>query len=310
MAKKAPTKSVKTAKIVEQMTEQAAQKPLGQIVCWNAQSKKDSHKYKEVVQALNDSGLGSDVARELLPRFAFSRAIKKMSDDRMIDAVSETEDNMVFQFTKKFLKDQEWKFDKETLLKLDKTSGVVKCDDVDLQKLSQEHLENALTQRTTSDITKIVQRLFEKHADLFAVRDQGGAYFVPDEHREFTDRIETFLKKLGGSVRRFPIAHGANGEGRVAVRDSIAESLETAIQDHNDAIAKFTVSTRSDTMEHAAAKIVATRVRVEALAHYLDERRQELLAKLDASTVSLRERVDAIATGKANKPPKSEGENP
>ena len=39
----------------------------------------------------------------------------------------------------------------------------------------------------------MIQRLFDRHADLFRIRDQGGCYFVPAEHIGFVDKVEKFV---------------------------------------------------------------------------------------------------------------------
>jgi hypothetical protein len=53
----------------------------------------------------------------------------------------------------------------ETLLKLEKQTGSVTCDLPGLAALAQEELDRCIAVRTGSDVTRIVQRLFEKQAD-------------------------------------------------------------------------------------------------------------------------------------------------
>src|SRR5262249_32983044 len=62
-----------------------------------------------------------------------------------------------------------------------------------LATLAQEELDRCIEARTGGDVTRIVQRLFERQADLFPIRPAGGAYFTPQEHAAFVDKVQCFL---------------------------------------------------------------------------------------------------------------------
>ena len=98
------------------------------------------------------------------------------------------------------------------MLKLEKQTGSVTCDLPGLATLAQEELDRCIAVRTGSDVTRIVQRLFEKQADLFAIRPQGGAYFVPIAHAAFVERVQGFLGRVNGRLLRFP-GPGRNSRG-------------------------------------------------------------------------------------------------
>ena len=67
------------------------------------------------------------------------------------------------------------------MLILNKASGQVTCGLPGLAALAQAELDRCLEARTGADVTRVVQKLFERRADLFPIREQGGAYFgVPD----------------------------------------------------------------------------------------------------------------------------------
>ena len=88
------------------------------------------------------------------------------------------------------------------MLTLDKRTGRVTCDLPGLATLAQEHLDRAIEARTRSDVTRVIQKLFERHADLFAIRPQGGCYFVPARHGNFVDKVSFAQAKspLNGGV--------------------------------------------------------------------------------------------------------------
>lgn len=284
---------------------------LGEIITWNARSK-TPHTFSSVVAALKDCNLNHDVARELLPRHAFARACRHMVTDRMIDVLRETTDVITFQFTKKYMdegeREREWKFAKETLVSLNKTTGRIQCPIAEMEAFAQRKLNEALDTRTTSDITRIVQKLFESEADLFPIRDQGGAYFVPLTHSGFVDRVSLFLDKLGGCITRFPVPSGTQ-HGDKAVQDTVSSALELMIEDHNQAIETFTLNTRQGTIEHAAEKIKATRVKIEAYASYLSDRREQLLKSVEIANRKLVETIETISKQREELPePERNGE--
>src|SRR4051794_22456252 len=171
---------------------------LGEIITWSCA--KVSIRHIDLIEALRASGLDESVARELAPRHAFSRACKKLAQQRIIRQVSEDDKVIRFQFTAEHRDGDHFAYDLETMLTLTKASGKVTCDLPGLATLAQEELDRCLEARTGSDVTKVVQRLFERKADLFPIREQGGAYFVPREHIAFVDRVQGFLGKLNGKM--------------------------------------------------------------------------------------------------------------
>ena len=150
---------------------------LGEIITWSASGVKVSH--LTLVEALRDSGLDEGVARELAPRHAFARACRKLSEARIIRPVSEDAHAITFQFTAERREEGRYSYEMETLLTLEKARGKVRCDLPGLATLAQEELDRCIAVRTGGDVTRVVQRLFERQADLFPIREQGGAYFVP-----------------------------------------------------------------------------------------------------------------------------------
>jgi hypothetical protein len=278
----------------------------GHIVTWDARSD-SSHTYAEVVKALESADINPTVARELLPRHAFARACRTMEEERLIDVFKEEGDELVFQFTRRSLKEEGWEFDKECFLRLNKITGRITCPNKHLQEFATAQLAAATENRTTSDITKICQKLFEAHADFWPIRPQGGAYFVPIEHTKFISQIELFLRHLGGEVCPFPVAKGTQ-YGDEVVQKSLVTHLKSLIAEHERSVNEFSINTRKDTIEAAADRIKATRVKIEAYASYLTDKRDELLKTVDAANQNLITQINAIAEQKAAAPPRTEGD--
>jgi hypothetical protein len=273
---------------------------LGEILTWSASGVRVRH--RDLVNALRDSGLDEGVARELAPRHAFSRACKKLARERIIRQVGEDDKMIRFQFTREAKAGDRFEYELETMLSLEKATGKVSCDLAGLAALAQEYLDDCIEARTGGDVTKVVQRLFERQADLFPIREAGGAYFCPQEHAAFIDRVHAFLSKLNGRLSRFPVPAGTP-QGDRSVKDAVASGIAGLIEEHRQAVAAFGSDTRESTLERAAERIRLTRHKVSAYAAYLQEERERLEADLAAAADELRRKVAELAEDRATARP-------
>jgi hypothetical protein len=267
-------------------------KLLGEVITWSCSGV--SVPYLDLLAALRDSGLDEGVARELAPRHAFSRACKKLTRERIIRQVAEDDTHLQFQFTAEHKDGDRYSYDFETLLTLEKARGLVTCDLPGLATLAQEELDRCIASRTGGDVTRVVQRLFERRADLFPIREKGGAYFVPQEHAAFVDGAQAFLGKLNGRMNRFPVPAGTP-HGDRSVKDAVAGGIAALIEEHRAAIAAFGADTREATLERAAERIRLVRHKVGAYAAYLQEERDRLERDLAEAARELRAKVEALA---------------
>lgn len=274
----------------------AGTKLLGEVISWTCSGVAVTH--PALVAALTDAGLDPAVARELAPRHAFTRACKKLSDARIIRRVAEDESTLTFQFTQETRSSDRLEYTLETMLTLDKQTGKVSCDLSGLATLAQEELDRAVTARTGADVTRVVQKLFERHADLFPVRPQGGTYFVPERHVGFVGKVQALLGTLGGQVLRFPVPAGTS-EGDRSVKEAVAAGLSALIDEHRQAIARFGEDTREGTLERAAEKIRSTQFKISAYAEYLLDEKAKLDRELAAARDELRAKVEQLAAGPA-----------
>jgi hypothetical protein len=265
---------------------------LGEVIAWTCSGVTVTH--PALLAALRDAGLDEGVARELAPKHAFTRACKKLCDRRIIRQVGEDEATVRFQFTAESRDGDRFEYTLETLLTLDKRTGAVTCDLPGLATLAQEELDRAIDARSGADVTRVIQKLFDRHADLFPVRPQGGVYFVPDRHGAFVDKVQTMLGRLNGQILRFPVPRGLP-EGDRSVKESVAAGLAALVGEHRRAVAAFGTDTREDTLKRAADKIRQTRLKVEAYAELLSDERGRLDRELAAARDELRRKVDQLA---------------
>lgn len=257
-----------------------------EVVTWEAGG---GSPYATVKQALIDNGLDDDVCKELAARYAFSRAAKKLEqDERVIKVTYEDKDEVRFQFTKMVMisgvdedsgtAEREWEFRKECKLSLDKATGIVKCKLKDLEKQAQQLVNNATELKTNSDITGIVQRLYQRHGELMPLRSSGGVYLVLKNYFAFNDKVEGFLKAIGGKLDRWPIPAGTQ-RGDTLISETVAESSNKVLEEFEAAISEFNMYTPKTRMEAAVERIKEGRIRIEARANYLRDNADVLLEK-------------------------------
>ena len=264
---------------------------LGEVISWTCSGVAVTH--PALLAAPRDAGLDEGVARELAPRHAFTRACRKLCDRRIIRQVGEDEATVTFQFTAESRDGDRFEYALETMLTLDKRTGAVTCDLPGLATLAQEELDRATDARTGADVTRVIQKLFERHADLFPVRPQGGVYFVPDRHGAFVDKVQVMLGRLNGQILRFPVPRGLP-EGDRSVKESVAAGLAALVDEHRKAVAAFGADTREDTLRRAAERIRAAQFKVAAYAEYLLDEKGRLDRELAAARDELRRKVDQL----------------
>jgi hypothetical protein len=266
---------------------------LGEVIAWACPGVSVTH--AALVAALEAAGLDAGVARELAPRHAFARACKRLSDQRIIRPVSEDASSIKFQFTSESREGDRYEYRLETTLTLDKQTGAVTCELPGLATIAQEELDRCIAVRRGGDITRVVQKLFERQADLFSIRPSGGTYFVPQRHSEFIDKIQELLNRVGGRLLRFPVPAGLP-EGDRSVTQAVADGLAAVVAEHRAAVAQFGSDTRGDTLERAAEKIRSTKFKLSAYAEYLKGEKERLERAVADAERELREKVEQIAS--------------
>jgi hypothetical protein len=264
---------------------------LGEVIAWACPGVSVTH--PALVAALEAAGLDAGVARELAPRHAFSRACRRLSEQRIIRPVSEDANAVRFQFTQESRDGDKFEYTLETMLTLDKQTGTVTCELPGLATLAQEELDRCIAARTGSDITRVVQKLFERQADLFPIRPQGGCYFVAERHAAFVDKVQELMDRVAGRLLRFPVPAGTQ-EGDRSVTRAVADGLAAVVAEHRAAVSQFGTDTRDDTLRRAAERIRTTKFKLAAYAEYLSGEKDRLDRAVAEAERELREKVEKI----------------
>lgn len=292
----------------ESFRKSVADSPLwGELVGWNNRGGKDERRHIDLVNALRAAGLDERLARELLPRHAFTRACNKMAEARIIRKIDEAGDEIRFQFTAEIPEGEQYKYEMEAILCLDKILGKIRASTeptpekkakvLALIDLAQTQLDRAMDARTTTDVTKVAKRVFENRSDLIPFLDQGGAYLVPIDSLDLVDRVEAYLKTLNFTMVRLPIPKGSPSGDR-AVKTSVFEYLDGLIKDHDKAVDGFCETTRDSTLRGAAEALSAIRFKADAYSVALGEKLEELTASLAAGKEKLEAKIKEVTLAK------------
>jgi hypothetical protein len=154
----------------------------------------------------------------------------------------------------------------ETQLRLNKITGVITSADVNASQAATAALQSAINTRKNSDISRLLLSMFAKQADLFAIK--GGCYFVPEKHAAFTDKVETFLKKIGGFLYHYPIPEGTT-VGNQSISVVVADSLTATIDDYEKAIEAMSYDADAKTFERIARSLRAADNKIYEYRNYL-----------------------------------------
>lgn len=272
----------------------------GEVITWSAGG---PHPFAKVKAALTSADLDPNTARARLPRHAWSRASKKLSEARVIDFFKEQDSELIFQFSKKFFKDSGIEYSEEAKVSVNKETGKVSCPKhPNLETSAQAALDACMDERTTADITGIVQKLFEKNGDLIPIRDQGGAYFVAKHLLPFVAKIEDFLTALGGKVRHWPIAMGSKS-GDTTVTESVQDYVKAMVDELMQTVATFGEDTRKGSLEKQAEKIKELKGKLETYSFYTNDISKACLKSMEEADKKLVEMIEKIATAPPTKKP-------
>lgn len=265
---------------------------LGEIVTWDLRSAQVS--YDLVKKSLVDSGLDESLAAELTPRSAFTRACRDLKKDRAIDKLRLENGVATFQFTHKAFTGSLIEFDFECAVELDTDTGKITCDaNPELEKEAADLISVAMATRNAQDITRIVQKLFHNNADLYAIHRRGFAYFVPEEHRDFTNQVEKFLARLGGNLARFPVPKGTQS-GNASVRDAVQLGLTALLDELNESVSQWGDTTKKKTMEKAQERLDQLLYKVDAYSEYLGAEQERLKQAMTQAKTDLAAKIEAI----------------
>jgi len=278
-------------------------KGIGEIVSWTSPK---SVSIDDLRNGLTKAGLDPDMAKDLKPANAFRRAIHDLEQNRVIRQTLNADGKVHFQFTHEVLSGGEFHYNKEAKLTVDKASGRVDCTDPQLRIRAQLCLDHETKKRSASDVTRIVQKLFETNGDLFPLRDAGGVYFVPEMHTAICDCVEALMTAIGGHFRRWEMnaSERNNQNAAVAIRDAINGMIEK--------YKKYADTLSSDdpkVLAKGMKKIQHIRTKLEVYRNVLAGYDSDIEKAVDAVTVDLQTFANGGETTEESSDAKDQGTN-
>ena len=234
---------------------------LGQIVSWRVPT---SVSVDTLRAALGAARLDPELAGDLHPRYVLARALRDMKSGRVICRLKQIDENTVsFQLTLQQAGATQVDYKREAVVTLDLHSGVVTADDPGIEAKARELVREHAAKRLTNDLTRLVQHVYDKHrADLIPIRDQGGAYFVPDLHKALVDQSRLFLLAIGGRLNSFAVRLGCSDTAE-SVAESMAEYLQRLIEEFRVSCADITMDSRRDVVNRRNERAAELRRRLE-----------------------------------------------
>lgn len=250
-----------------------------------------------VKDSLASAGIELDMP-EMRMTTAFNRATKELKRDHVIRPKKDKTADRSFQLNRIDETGEVVNYDYEATVAINPETGAVRCgEDSELAEKIQDGVQAELKVRNTSDITRLVQKMFERNADLFPINPlkATGTYFVPVQHRDFTAKVETFLKMVGGQMWRFPVPNGTT-EGNKSVQEAVKTGLDEMVRELQEAVAAWEPGkTRSSTADKAMKRLEALRYKASAYEVFLEAEKDKLGASLEAARIQMEARIAELA---------------
>jgi len=265
----------------------------GEIVTWGFTATKLS--FDRVYAAMDKYNINRKLLRKRLARNAFARACHQMSENRDIRLLEETGTELQFQFTAAVLRSRQYDFQKEAILSVDKKTGKITGDNPAMVQLAKSKMEACMDVLDASDMTALVQRMFMRagNADLFPIRSQGGAYFVPARFEQFVAQTALLVRDLGGDFTRWPIASGTE-EGDRAIRDSVLTGFRSTAAEYAKMITELEASSpKTATLERMAKRLQEYKFKLANYGEVLGAAQSELNKLLGGLNTRLTKYMEA-----------------
>lgn len=263
----------------------AADGQLGQIVTWRVPAQVS---LADLRAALTAAGLDPDLAGDLHPQHVLSRALRDMRTGRVIAKLQRVDDDHVrFQITRQHVDAAGATYQREALVQLNIHTRAIVADDSDIERQARELVDEHAAKRLTNDVSRLIQRLYDsRRADLIAIREQGGAYFVPESHRALVDATRTLLAAIGGRLQSFAVRLGC-ADTAESVASALSDHLSAMVAELREQCAGLTADSRADVIARRTARIAELRRRLECYRGLLGAYTEQVGSAIDDTERSL-----------------------
>lgn len=234
---------------------------LGRVVSWRVPK---TISITNLRLALEAAGFSPDLAIDMSKSHAIKRALRDMSDGRVIKQLIHVDkDSVSFQVTQEIIGEDNVIYTPEAKVTLDTKSGEVTSDSDSIKETAKKLLDEHMGKRMTSDLTRLVQRIYDSYkADLIPIREAGGAYFVPEMHSGLVDQSQKLLKAIGGDLRQLDVRLG-HKETDESLAQQMNEYLLGLVNEFHNSIEHVSKVSRRDVKTHREEKIGELRSKLE-----------------------------------------------
>lgn len=253
---------------------------LGQIVTWKVPAMVTLTALRDALTAAN---LDEELARDLHPRHIFTRALREMKAGRVICRLQcdDAENRVSFQLTRQDAGITEVVYDREAQVNMDLHTGTITADNPEIEERARLLFEDHTAKRLTGDLTRLVQQVFDRErADLVPLREQGGVYFVPDQHKDLVEQVRTLLHGIHGRLNSFAIRLGCADTAQ-SVADSLSEHLAGLIEEFRASCAGISPDSRDGAIARREGRIAELRRRLECYRGLLGAYAQSIEAEIN-----------------------------
>jgi hypothetical protein len=268
---------------------------LGTIVSWRVPS---NVSFDLLQNSLLEAGFDQELAQELQPAHALSRALRDMRTGRVIRKLRRDDRKLLFQFTREYLDEKEIFYEREAEMSLDIDTGYIECaESTEIADHARKLMAEHSAKRMTSDLTRLLHRIYAAYkADLIPIRDQDGAYFVPEMHATLIEQSRKLLEMIGGKLRSFQVRLGSEDTSE-SVANSMSDYLRDLIEQFKEkceSMGSGERKTRKDVIENRVGEIGELRRKLELYRGLLEGYSEAITEQVqEAETVLMRKLAES-----------------
>lgn len=260
--------------------------PIGFIISWNLPA---VISLADLRAGLTQAGLDPDLAPDLRPASLVARSasfVAKTTSGKDHKKLARKLDHTTRQITREDATPGSLTYTREAGIAYDDAAGKLVTDDPFLAQSLDQTAQHITETRTASDVTRIVQRIVEQAgSDLIPVREQGGAYFVP-QGSGVIGQVSVVLNSIGGALTQFActLGHGTTASVANVITDymlkQIAE-LQESVEELNEK------GIRADVKSRRLTRVAELRERVAAYASLVTTQGSKLTEAIDKAEAAL-----------------------
>lgn len=260
--------------------------PIGFIISWRLPA---IIALADLRAGITKAGLDAlELAPDLQPRSLVSRSagfIAKTASTKDQKRLARPTGTKARQITLEEAIGSTLSYTREAGIEYDDATGKLAGDGVG-QAVLDDAAKEVTGTRTASDVTRVVQHIVESAGvDLIPVREQGGAYFVP-QGAGVIGRVATVLEAIGGSLSRFActIGHGSDESVANTITDYMLKQI-SELQESVDELNETGI--RSDVKSRRLTRVAELKDRIGAYATLVNTQGSKLTEALDRAEASL-----------------------